>query len=70
MAGAAQRDQAGPDASSGPAGSNVPAGIGQLAVIQSLAPSLGVDVSPINVGNAAQIERDVTAFARSTATAG
>jgi putative ABC transport system substrate-binding protein len=46
--------------------STVPAGIGQLAVIQSLAPSLGVDVSPIDVQNAAQIERDVTAFARSS----
>ena len=46
--------------------SNVPAGIGQLAVIQSLATSLGVDVSPIPRANAAQIERDVTAFARSS----
>ena len=46
--------------------STVPAGIGQLAVIKSLAPSLGVDVSPIDVQNAAQIERDVTAFARSS----
>jgi ABC-type uncharacterized transport system substrate-binding protein len=46
--------------------STVPAGIGQLAVIQSLAPSVGVDVSPIDVRNAAQIERDVTAFARSS----
>ena len=44
----------------------VPAGIGQLAVIQSLAPSVGVDVSPIDVRNAAEIERDVTAFARSS----
>ena len=46
--------------------STVPAGIGQLAVIQSLAPSVGVDVSPIDVRNAAEIERDVTAFARSS----
>ena len=46
--------------------STVPAGIGQLAVIQSAATSLGVDVSPIDVRNAAEIERDVTAFARSS----
>jgi putative tryptophan/tyrosine transport system substrate-binding protein len=42
-----------------------PAGIGQYAVIQSVAPSAGVDVSPINIGDAAEIERSVTAFARS-----
>jgi putative ABC transport system substrate-binding protein len=46
--------------------SAVPAGIGQFAVIQSVAPSLGVEVTPINVANAAEIERDVTAFARSS----
>jgi putative tryptophan/tyrosine transport system substrate-binding protein len=46
--------------------STVPAGIGQLAVIQSSATSLGVDISPIDVRNAAEIERDVTAFARSS----
>jgi putative ABC transport system substrate-binding protein len=42
-----------------------PAGIGQYAVIQSVAPSAGVDVSPINIGDAAEIERAVTTFARS-----
>ncbi len=40
-------------------------GIGQFAVIQSVAPSLGVEVSPINVHDAPEIERSVTAFARS-----
>jgi ABC-type uncharacterized transport system substrate-binding protein len=40
-------------------------GIGQFAVIQSVAPSLGMDVSPINVGNAGEIEPAVAAFARS-----
>jgi len=30
----------------------VPAGTGQFAVIQSVAPSVGVDVSPINLGDA------------------
>jgi putative tryptophan/tyrosine transport system substrate-binding protein len=42
----------------------ITAGIGQFAVIQSVAPSVGVDVSPINVRNADEIERAVTAFAR------
>jgi putative tryptophan/tyrosine transport system substrate-binding protein len=41
------------------------AGIGQFAVIQSVAPSLGVEVSPINVRDAADIERAIAAFARS-----
>ena len=50
--------------------STVPAGMGQLAVIQSVASSLSVDVIPIDVRNAAQIERDVTAFARSSSTGG
>jgi putative ABC transport system substrate-binding protein len=42
------------------------AGIGQFAVIQSVAPSLGVDVSSIsiNVRDATEIERAVAAFAR------
>jgi putative ABC transport system substrate-binding protein len=42
-----------------------PTGIGQFAVIQSVAPSLGVEVSPINLRDAGEIERSVTAFARS-----
>jgi putative ABC transport system substrate-binding protein len=44
----------------------VPAGAGQWAVIQSVAPSLGVEITPIDVQNAVQIEHDVTAFARSS----
>jgi len=43
----------------------IPAGIGQFAVIQSVAPSIGVDVSPVNLSDAAEIERDVAAFAGS-----
>ncbi len=43
----------------------IPAGIGQFAVIQSVAPSVGVDLRPINVRDPAEIERAVTAFARS-----
>jgi putative tryptophan/tyrosine transport system substrate-binding protein len=41
------------------------AGIGQFAVIQSVAPSVGMDVSPVNAREAAEIERAVAAFARS-----
>ena len=41
------------------------AGIGQFAVIQSVAPSIGVDVNAINLRDAGEIERGVTAFARS-----
>ena len=40
-------------------------GIGQFAAIQAVAPSLGVEVSPLNVRDAGEIERAVTAFARS-----
>ena len=40
------------------------AGIGQFAVIQSVALSAGVDVSAINLREAAEIERAVSAFAR------
>ena len=42
-----------------------PAGIGQFAVIQSVAPSLGVELRPINVRDAREIEQAVAAFARS-----
>jgi len=40
-------------------------GPAQFAAIQSMAPSLGVEVSPINVREVAEIERAVAAFARS-----
>ena len=40
------------------------AGIGQFGAIQTAAPSLGVEVSPVNVRDAGEIERAVTAFAR------
>ena len=39
-------------------------GIGQLGAIQSVAPSLGVEVSPIDARDAGDIERAITAFAR------
>jgi len=40
-------------------------GIGQFAAIQAVAPSLGVELSPVDVRDAGEIERAVTAFARS-----
>jgi putative ABC transport system substrate-binding protein len=43
----------------------IPAGIGQLAAIQAVAPSFGVEVTPLDVREAAEIERAVMAFARS-----
>src|SRR6266700_6565629 len=43
-----------------------PAGIGQFGAIQSVAPSFGVEVSPVNVHDASEIERDVTAFAHAS----
>jgi putative ABC transport system substrate-binding protein len=41
------------------------AGIGQFAIIQSVPPALGVDVTAINLRDAGDIERAVTAFAGS-----
>jgi putative ABC transport system substrate-binding protein len=41
----------------------IPAGIGQFAVIQSVAPSLGVDVRPISMSNPSETERGIAAFA-------
>jgi putative ABC transport system substrate-binding protein len=37
-------------------------GIAQLAALHSVAPSLGVVVSPLNIRDAGQIERDIAAF--------
>jgi putative tryptophan/tyrosine transport system substrate-binding protein len=42
-----------------------PSGIAQFGVIQTMAPSLRVEVNPINTRDAHEIERDVAAFARS-----
>jgi putative ABC transport system substrate-binding protein len=43
----------------------ITAGTGQFAVIQSVAPAVGVDLRPIDVRDPADIERAVVAFARS-----
>ena len=42
----------------------VASGIGQFGAIQSVAPSFGVELTPIGVHDPAEIERAVTAFAR------
>jgi putative ABC transport system substrate-binding protein len=44
----------------------ITAGIGQWGAIQSVAPSLAIDVIPINMLNAGEIEQAVANFARSS----
>jgi ABC-type uncharacterized transport system substrate-binding protein len=44
----------------------IPQGIGQFAVIQSVGPSLGMELTPVSVSDAGEIERTVTEFARSS----
>jgi putative ABC transport system substrate-binding protein len=46
--------------------SAAPNGIGQFGAIQAMAPSVGVEVTPVNVSDAGEIERAVTAFAQSS----
>jgi hypothetical protein len=72
----AQRDQEGKDEiadqKTEPTGTRVAfprdptatAGIGQFAVIQALAPSVGLEVAAINVRDAGEIETTIAAFAR------
>jgi putative tryptophan/tyrosine transport system substrate-binding protein len=45
---------------------NIVSGIGQFAAVQAVAPSLGVDLSAVDIRDAGEIERAVTAFARSS----
>src|SRR5215510_16040638 len=44
--------------------SSNPSGLAQFATIQGVAPSFGVELSPLGVRDAGEIERDVEAFAR------
>ena len=44
--------------------STIPAGIGQFAVLQAVAPSFGLDLRPVDVRDAREIDRAVSAFAR------
>ena len=48
----------------------IASGIGQFAGVQAVAPSLGVELSPVDVRDAGEIERAVMAFARSTSNGG
>ena len=64
MAGVAQGDRAARDARRSSSGPRLPAGIGQFGAIQAVAPSFGVELSPVNVRDAGEIERAVAAFAR------
>jgi putative ABC transport system substrate-binding protein len=41
-------------------------GIGHLSVIQAMAPSIRVEVTPAGIGNAGEVERAVTSLARSS----
>jgi putative tryptophan/tyrosine transport system substrate-binding protein len=45
---------------------SVPAGSGGFAAIQTVAPSLGVELTPVGVRDATEIERAVSALARSS----
>ena len=44
----------------------ITAGIGQFTIIQSVATSAGVDVKPVKLRDAGEIERAITAFARAS----
>ena len=41
----------------------IPAGIGQFAIIQSVATSAGVDLKPVKLSDAGEVERAITTFA-------
>ena len=45
---------------------SISAGTGQWGAIQSVAPSLGVEVRPVNMSDAREIERAIETFARSS----
>ena len=64
MAGTAQAGRAGRDAGGSHSRPGTPQGIGQFSAVQSLAPSLGLEVNPINARDAGEMERDIAAIAR------
>src|SRR5205823_5808888 len=43
----------------------IASGIGQFAAVQAVAPSLGVELSPVDIRDPGEIERAIAAFARS-----
>ena len=64
MAGTAQADLARSKRAAVLRDSALSTGIAHFGVIQALAPSLGVEVSPFNFRDAAEIERALTTFAQ------
>ena len=64
VAGAAQRDRAPHDAGGGPSRIGHSGRAGPVRRIQAVAPALGVELRPIDVRDAGEIERDITAFAQ------
>jgi hypothetical protein len=44
----------------------IASGTRQFGAVQAVAPFLGVELNPVGVGDAGEIERAVTAFARSS----
>ena len=63
MAGAARRDRAERDASGGASGYDPRLPTSEFAAIQAVAPSLRVEVNPVDMRDAGGIERAVAAFA-------
>lgn len=43
---------------------SIPSGVGQFASIQSAAPSFGIELSPLDMRDPTEVERDLTEFAR------
>jgi putative tryptophan/tyrosine transport system substrate-binding protein len=66
MAGAAQTDRAQLTRAAVLRDAATPQGVGQLAVIQAMAQSLGVELTSVNMRDAPEIERSITTFGRSS----
>jgi putative ABC transport system substrate-binding protein len=49
---------------------SIPQGVGEFAIIQAAASSHGVELRPVEMRDATEIERELTAFARSSADGG
>ena len=64
MARTTQGARTGHRASGGSSGCRDTSGVGQWNAISSAAASLGVQLSPVDVRDAAEIERKITTFAR------
>src|SRR3954452_21218778 len=58
-----QRDCAGGKASGVLRDPTTAAGMGQFGAIQSVAPSFGIEINPVSLRDAGEIERGVTTFA-------